>query len=171
MQSNVSFNSSRRPEPIDELSPDEILARIEDEEEAGIDTEDEDTDHQDILALKSIPPDALLVLLRFIISNTSKKRRWRVAQIRLCTLAHAAGMQGIGDKSLTELAKELGCTRALLSLYATRLADQLGISQVRGGKCRESRETYRKNALKYHQKVGNTLSGKEKRARHFSLVE
>ena len=169
MQRKVSFDSNHRAEQITAQTPHDQL--IEMEIEAGIDTEDEDADHQDILALKSIPPDALLVLLRFIIGNRSKRKRWRVAQIKLCTLAHAAGMQGIGDKSLTELAKELGCTRALLSLYATRLADQLGLSQVRGGKCRESRETYRKNALKYHQKVGNTLSGKEKRVRHFSLVE
>jgi hypothetical protein len=165
----VSFDSNHRPEPISEQTPLDQL--IEMEIEAGIDTEDEDADHQDILALKSIPPDALLVLLRFIISNRSKKKRWRVAQIKVCTLAHAAGMEGIGDKSLTELAEELGCTRALLSLYATRLADQLGLSQVRGGKCRESRETYRKNALKSHQARGNILSGKEKRARHFSYVK
>lgn len=169
MQSKVSFDSNHRPEPITDQTPHDQL--IEMEIEAGIDTEDDETDHQDILALKSIPPDALLVLLRFVISNRSKRKRWRVAQIKLCTLAHAAGMQGIGDKSLTELAKELGCTRALLSLYATRLADQLGLSQVRGGKCRASRETYRKNALQSHLKRGNNLSGKDKRARHFSLVE
>jgi hypothetical protein len=168
MQSKVSFDSTHRPEPITEQTALDQL--IEMEIEAGIDTEDAVAD-QDVLALKSIPPDALLVLLRFIISSTSKRKRWRVAQIKLCTLAHAAGMQGVGDRSLTQLAKELGCTRALLSLYATRLADQLGLSQVRGGKCRESRETYRKNALKSHQARGNTLSGKEKRARHFSYVK
>ncbi|MCE2960845.1 MAG: hypothetical protein ACK46A_00490 [Akkermansiaceae bacterium] len=168
MQSKVSFDSNHLPGPTTEQTPLDQL--IEMEIEAGIDT-DEDGSDEDVLALKSIPPDALLVLLRFIISSTSKKKRWRVAQLKLCTLAHAAGMEGIGDKSLTELAEELGCTRALLSLYATRLADQLGISQVRGGKCRESRETYRKNALKSHQARGNTLSGKEKRARHFPHVE
>jgi hypothetical protein len=168
MKSAWTLNSDR-PEPVDERTPLDQL--IEMEIEAGIDTEDQEGSDVDILALKSIPPDALLVLLRFIISKTSSRKRWRVAQLKLATLAHAAAMQGIGEKSLTELAAELGCTRSLLSLYSTRLADQLGLSQVRGGKCRSSRETYRKNALLSHQKRGNTLSTKEKRASHFSHVE
>jgi hypothetical protein len=168
MQSKVSFDAHDRPEPITEQTPLDQL--IEAEIAEGIDTEDAVAD-QDVLALRSIPPDALLVLLRFIIGSRCTRKRWRVAQLKLATLAHAAAMQGIGEKSLTELAAELGCTRSLLSLYSTRLADQLGLSQVRGGKCRSSRETYRKNALLSHQKRGNTLSTKEKRASHFSHVE
>jgi hypothetical protein len=162
MQNKVTFDVNRRPEPITEQTALDQL--IEMEIEAGIDTEDAVAD-QDVLALKSIPPDALLVLLRFIISKTSSRKRWRVAQLKLATLAHAAGMETVGDKSLTELAAELGCTRSLLSLYSTRLADQLGLSQVRGGKCRQSRDTYRKNALLSHQKRGNNLSSKEKTPR------
>jgi hypothetical protein len=162
--------NSDKPEPITEQTPLDQL--IEAEIQAGLDTDtdDERTD-QDVLALKSIPPDGLLVLLRFIIGNTCTIKRWRVSQLKLATLAHAAGMQGIGDQSLTQLAKELGCTRSLLSLYSTRLADQLGLSQVRGGKCRESRETYRQNALLSHQKRGNNLSSKEKQPRQFSFME
>jgi hypothetical protein len=168
MQSKVSFDAHHRPEQITHQTPLDQVIQME--IEAGIDFEDAVAD-QDVLALKSIPPDALLVLLRFIIGQRPSRKRWRVAQLKLCTLAHAAGMQGIGDQSLTQLAKELGCTRSLLSLYSTRLADQLGLSQVRGGKCRESRETYRQNALLSHQKRGNTLSTKEKQPRHFSHVE
>jgi hypothetical protein len=167
----VTFDSNHRPEPITEQTALDQL--IEMEIQSGIDTEDTDDDPkgQDILALKSIPPDALIVILRFIISKTSSRKRWRVAQLKLATLAHAAAMQGIGEKSLTELAAELGCTRSLLSLYSTRLADQLGLSQVRGGKCRQSRDTYRQNALLSHQKRGNTLSTKEKQPRQFSLMD
>jgi hypothetical protein len=168
MQNKVTFDVNRRPEPITEQTPLDQVIQME--IESGIDTEDAVAD-QDVLALKSIPPDALLVLLRFIISKTSSRKRWRVASLKLATLAHAAGMQGVGDKSLTELATELGCTRSLLSLYSTRLADQLGLSQVRGGKTRSCREAYRKNALLSHQKRGNKLSTKEKQPRHFSYVE
>jgi hypothetical protein len=170
MKSAWTLNSDR-PEPITEQTGLDEL--IEKELAAGIDTDDTDDDPkgQDILALKSVPPDALLVLLRFIIGSRCTRKRWRVAQLKLCTLAHAAGLQGVGDKSLSELAKELGCTRSLLSLYSTRLADQLGLSQVRGGKSRASRDTYRYNALISHQKRGNNLSSKEKRASHFSYVE
>jgi hypothetical protein len=169
MQSKISFDANHRPEPITEQTPLDQL--IEAEIAEGIDTEDQEGSDVDVLALKSIPSDALLVLLRFIISKTSSRKRWRVSQLKLCTLAHSAGMQGVGDRSLTELAQELGCTRSLLSLYSTRLADQLGLSQVRGGKRRLSRETYRQNALLSHQKRGNTLSTKEKQPRQFSLME
>jgi hypothetical protein len=167
MKSAWTLNSDR-PEPVDERTPLDQL--IEMEIEAGIDSDKEGSD-VDVLALKSIPADSLLVLLRFIIGQRPSRKRWRVAQLKLSTLAHAAGMQGVGDKSLTELATELGCTRSLLSLYSTRLADQLGLSQVRGGKTRSCREAYRKNALLSHQKRGNKLSTKEKQPRHFSYVE
>jgi hypothetical protein len=159
--------NSDKPEPITEQTPLDQL--IEAEIQAGLDTDtdDERTD-QDVLALKSIPPDGLLVLLRFIIGNTCTIKRWRVSQLKLATLAHAAGMQGIGDQSLTQLAKELGCTRSLLSLYSTRLADQLGLSQVRGGKTRSSREAYRQNAIKIHTAAGHQITAKQKLPRKFS---
>jgi hypothetical protein len=167
MQNKVTFDVNHRPEPITEQTPLDQVIQME--IESGIDTEDQEGSDVDVLALKSIPPDALLVLLRFVISKTSSRKRWRLAQLKLCTLAHAAGMQTVGDKSLRELAQELGCTRSLLSLYSTRLADQLGLSQVRGGKCRKSRETYRQNALLSHQKRGNNLSSKEKTPRHYPM--
>jgi hypothetical protein len=167
MQSKVSFDSNHRPEPITEQTPLDQVIQME--IEAGIDTDDTDDDpKQDVLALKSIPPDALLVLLRFVIGQRPSRKRWRVAQLKLCTLAHAAGMQTVGDKSLTELAKELGCTRSLLSLYSTRLIDQLGINQVRGGKSRSSRETYRQNAIKIHTAAGHQITAKQKQLLQFS---
>jgi hypothetical protein len=162
----VSFDAHDRPEPITEQTALDQL--IEMEIEAGIDTEDQECCNVDVLALRTIPPDALLVLLRFIIGTSSTRKRWRIAQLKLATLAHAAGMQGVGDKSLTELAKELGCTRSLLSLYSTRLADQLGLSQVRGGKTRSSREIYRQNAIKIHTAAGHQITAKQKLPRKFS---
>lgn len=108
--------------------------------------------------LKSIPVDALLILLRFLIPiGSTSRKRWRVAQLRLCVLGHAAGLQGVGDKSLATLAEELGVTRSLLSHYATRLVDELGESQVRGGKCRESREVFRDAATNYHRRAGHKM--------------
>jgi hypothetical protein len=166
MQNKVTFDVNHRPEPITEQTPLDQVIQME--IESGIDTEDQEGSDVDVLALKSIPPDALLVLLRFIISKTSSRKRWRVAQLKLCTLAHAAGMETVGDKSLTELAAELGCTRSLLSLYSTRLIDQLGINQVRGGKSRSSRETYRQNAIKIHTAAGHQITAKQKQLRQFS---
>ena len=166
MQSKVSFDSNHRPEPITEQTPLDQLIEMEISE--GIDTEDQEGSDVDLLALKSVPPDALLVLLRFIISKTSSRKRWRMAQLKLATLAHAAALETVGDKSLTELAKELACTRSLLSLYSTRLIDQLGLSQVRGGKCRSSRETYRQNAIKIHTAAGHQITAKQKLPRKFS---
>ena len=78
-------------------------------------------------------------------------------QLRTIVLAHAAGLEGVADKTLAELAGELGCTRALMSLYAVRLTDELNQEMVRGGKRRESRETYRQSAIAAHRRAGHAI--------------
>ena len=142
-------------------SPDKILARSEplhdDDVDCDADLAPED-DGTDISAanIKGIPRDALRHLLLFLIPATSP-RKWRVAQLRLVVLAHLAGVEGIGDKSLSELARQLGVTRSLLSLYSVRMVDQLKQNQPRGGKRRETRETYRQSAIAYHRRAGHTM--------------
>ena len=110
-----------------------------------------------VSALKSIPRQALLILLGFIIPPPGGTRPLRVAQLRLVTLAHLAGLEGIGDRTLTDLAAELGATRSLMSLYACRMVDQLGQSQVRGGKRREAREVYKRTATEAHRRQGHKM--------------
>ncbi len=149
-----AYDSDHHLEAICWHDPSDALA--EKELALGIDTDT--PDEIDVLALRKIPADALLVLLRFIVGDSSKPRhRWRIAQLRLAVLAHAAALDGVGNKTLTSLASELQCTKALLSIYATRLADQLGESQVRGGKSRAARETYRQRAIEVHERMGHTI--------------
>jgi hypothetical protein len=145
-------------DPSDELVEKEIAE--------GLD--DEDDSNPDVLALKRIPSDALLVLLRFLISeNRSPKQKWRIAQLRLAVLAHQAGLAGVGNLTMTELAGHLGCSKALFSHYATRLVDQLAENQTRGGKSRKARETFRRVAIEAHRRAGHA-SHKTKERRPFT---
>jgi hypothetical protein len=148
---------------IDSDSPDRILAKSEAWHPA-----DDGTDAAlapcngdetfDAAGLKSIPRQALLLLLAFIFPAPGGTRPLRVAQLRLVALAHLAGFEGVGDRTLTDLARELACTKSLLSLYSVRLTDQLGQAQVRGGKNRAARETYRQRALASHRAAGHRMT-------------
>ncbi len=147
---------------IDESTPDRIMARKEalHPTDGDFDADfgpDDDGETFEAAGLKSIPRQALLHLLNFIFPPPGGPRPLRAAQLRLVTLAHLAGLQGVGDRTLTDLARELGCTKSLLSLYSTRLTDQLGQAQVRGGKSRAARETYRQRALATHRALGHHM--------------
>lgn len=143
---------------VDAMSPDRLVAQKEgwhpsdpsdcDRHLAPADTA-EDIDLAD---LRSIPRDALLILLRYIVQPGAAKHRWRQAQIRLAILAHMVDLDGIGAQSFAALAEELGCTRALLSLRSLELIDGLKIQKTRNGKKRSTRETYSKTATEAHRR-------------------
>ena len=149
---------------IDENTPARIAAR----KEALHPTDGDDWDRDlgpddapetiDAAGMRSIPKQALLILLAFVFPPPGGTRPLRVAQLRMVALAHLAGLEGIGDRTLTDLARELGCTKSLLSLYSVRLTDQLGQAQVRGGKNRAARETYRQRALATHRAAGHRMT-------------
>ena len=144
-------------------TPDRILARSEAWHEDDKDTDKhldpEDTAEEiDLAGLRSIPREALLILLRYIVKPAAAKNRWRQAQIRLAILAHMVDLDGIGALSFAALAEELGCTRALLSMRSLELIDGLSIDKTRNGKKRESRETYRKTATEAHARAGHRMA-------------
>ena len=144
-------------------SPDRILARSEPWHDDDIDTDRHlapaDTAEQiDLADLRSIPRDALLILLRYIVQPGSAKHRWRQAQIRLAILAHMIDLDGMGALSFAALAEELGCTRALLSMRSLELIDGLKIEKTRNGKRRSTRETYRKTAKEAHARAGHRMA-------------
>ena len=148
---------------IDQDSPDKIAARREalHPEDRDYDADlapDDDSQTFDAAGLKSIPRQALLILLAFIFPPPGGPRPLRSAQIKLVTLAHLAGLQGVADRTLTDLARELGCTKSLLSLYSVRLTDQLGQAQVRGGKSRSARKVYSERALATHRRAGHRMT-------------
>ena len=112
----------------------------------------------DASAITRMEPDSLLVLLRFIVAPGGGRCRWNVSKYRLILLAHLAGLEGVADLSLTELAKQLGCTRGLLSHYSIKIVDELEQAQTRGGKSRASREAYRKSATAAHRRLGHVMT-------------
>lgn len=153
--SEISHNADGQLEPVQNRTPlDELIAAEADLLPIGDD---------EASALSGIRPDALLVILRFIVPTTKpggahSKKRWDVALLRLITLCHASGLEGVADLSQADLARELNCTRAILSLYATAMVDQLGQEQTRGGKRRQSRAVYRDTATASHIKRGHQMS-------------
>jgi hypothetical protein len=150
---------------LDKNTPDRILARKE-----ALHPDDEDFDHDlgpedggeviDFGAIKSVPRDALKILLRFLIPAHSPfaRKRWRSMQLRTVILAHMIDLDGLGQKSFQQLGDELGCSRALLSLLSLRLIDGLGIDKCRNGKSRSSRQVFRKSATEAHRRAGHTMS-------------
>jgi hypothetical protein len=61
-------------------------------------------------------------------------------------LAFAAGLDQLnGKKSQAEIARELGCTRALISHYVVGWADVLDLSITKFRKSENSRETYKES--------------------------
>jgi hypothetical protein len=144
-------------------SPDRILARSEpwhaDDEDTDRNLAPADTAEQiDLAGLRSIPREALLILLRYIVQPGAAKHRWRQAQIRLALLAHMVNLDGIGRLSYAALAGELGCTRALLSMRSLELIDGLKIEKTRNGKRRSTRETYRRTATEAHARAGHRMA-------------
>lgn len=72
-------------------------------------------------------------------------------------LALAAGLDELnGTHSQAEVARELGCTRSLISHYVTAWADLLGIEIFKYRKVSSSRETFRASAKKAWAKRKNT---------------
>jgi hypothetical protein len=148
----------------DDNSPDKILAKKEAiHPDDGDDWDrdlapDDDPGTFDAAGMRSIPTNALKILLNFIFKPPGGPRPLRAAHLRLIALAHLAGVDGVADRTLTDLARELGCTKSLLSLYSVRLTDQLGQAQVRGGKSRSARKVYSERALATHRAAGHRMT-------------
>ena len=106
------------------------------------DDEAEPIDEGDIDRLKCYDAEILKTLLRVLIfPDRGRAGNLRSAFARLVALASALHVHGIGEKSLEYLAKEIGCTRALLSFYVVQLRDFGGLD-CHGGKSLKARETY-----------------------------
>lgn len=147
---------------VDLDSPDRIAARREPRHELDGDT-DADFDYDDganidFQSIKSVPPDALKVLVRFLVPAEVKKNRWRQAQIRLAIVAHLVNLDGIGGLSFEKLAQELGCSRALLSLRSLEMLDGFSINKSRNGKGRHTRAVYSASATEAHRRAGHKMS-------------
>ena len=119
--------------------------------------EPDDADHcLQVAELGQIPADALRVLLAILIpkrkiSGKANPRVWRIATVRLACLAHAIDLDGIGALPLTQIAEELGVSRATLSHSAINLRDGLDLPR-RGGKSDAARIVYQQRARRVWQR-------------------
>ena len=148
-----AFIDGHHPEPITSETPLDHLMAMEEQ------IDDDET--PDASELKDIPLNALGVLLRYLIPPAGSAARWPKALKRMICLAHAAGIDGVADRSLASIAAEIGCSRASLSHWAIRMADELGQEQVRGGKSRAARKAYSRSATATHKRLGHNMSNVE----------
>jgi hypothetical protein len=113
-----------------------LAALIEAEEEQAGET-------LDLAGIAAIPPDALAIMLRFLLPDgrPTSTTYWQQASRRLAALAHAIGVREIREHPLASLAPALGCSRALLSLLACELRDFADLDH-RAGRSDEARKTY-----------------------------
>jgi hypothetical protein len=118
---------------------------------------DDDDDCLHVAGLGAIPPDALKVLLsvllpkRKAVEGKLQPRIWKVASVRLAALAHAIDLDGLGSLPITQIAEELGVTRAALSHVSINLRDGLSLPR-RGGKSDEARKVYQQRARRVWQR-------------------
>lgn len=91
----------------------------------------------------ALPLNALAVFCRMVLpeGNPLNPGFWRTATRRVAILSYAIGVENVRRLSLSDLAKPLGCSRALLSLLACELRDFGGLDH-RAGRSEQSRDAY-----------------------------
>jgi len=114
----------------------------------------------DALALQGFPRDGLKTILRFLLpTNGEGSKKWRVGQMRLIALAHAAGLEGVANLTQTEIARQMDCSKALISYYCTAVADELKEFSPRGGRTPQARQAYALRATAVHKRLGHAVAG------------
>ena len=117
--------------------------------------EAEDIDTDDLEELGRCNPEILQILMRVVFfPDLGRGPQLKASFARMIAVAHALHIPGIGNKSLTALAEEIGVTKALLSHYATQVRDFAKLDHA-AGKSVEGRESYRVAQLwRYKKKKG-----------------
>ena len=106
-----------------------------------LEPEADDIGGDDLERLRRCDPENLAVLLRVLVLPCEKSLRSKAIVARVVALAHCLHLEGIGDKSLDELAGKIGATKALLSHYICQLRDYGGLDHY-AGKSIEGRAAY-----------------------------
>jgi hypothetical protein len=83
-----------------------------------------DINEDDLIALGQHDPEALRAIFAVVLAPAlGNQTTVRTLLFRTIALAHVLHVPGIGDKSLTALAKQLGVTKSLMSAYCCRIRD------------------------------------------------
>lgn len=120
--------------------------------------EPEDDEKLDLGGIVGIPRDALRQLVLFLLPRSNNRLRWPQAAARLAVIARILDVDDLGKEPLEKLAKELNCSRALLSLRTLELADGFGLGKLRSSKSAAARESYKISATESHRRQGHRVA-------------
>ena len=135
MAYDIAALDSKKQDPADWTHPVDLIEPIED-----------DDDPLDVEGIGTIPTGAITIILRLLITKPPRSSRdWGAITSRLAVLAKALDVADLGRRSLSDIADDLGVSRALLSLRSCQLRDSAGGS-CRGGKSNAARELYSERA-------------------------
>ncbi len=139
----------------DERTPDEILMAMEEH----LDDADDEPDGLDLGGIRDIPPDALAVLLRYLLpasASITAPTFWKQVDLRIAAIAWSI-LPEFRQFSQDFIAESLGRTRAALSHHIVAIRDVSGID-CHGGKCQSARKilskAQRRSWRKRHQADG-----------------
>ena len=122
----------------------------------GLPAEEDEPDGIDADDLKELGrcnPEVLQILMRVVFfADLGRGPQLKACFARLIAVAHALHIPGIGERSLTDIAEEIGVTKALLSHYATQVRDFAKLDHA-AGKSLEGREAYREAQLWRYKKT------------------
>jgi hypothetical protein len=143
--------NSKTHDLADWNSPDQILMQVE---EIG------DDEVVSLAGIQDIPREALAILLNWLVGEPTRNSstRWRKTTLKIAAISHMLNVQGLRELSLEQLGKQLGTTRANLSLYTLAVCDSCGIDKSYTGKRRSARESYRLTARRSHEKRGHKMT-------------
>ncbi len=121
--------------------------------------EQDDDEKVDLAGIKDIPREALAILLNWLVGEPTRHtaKRWRKCTLKVAAVSHMLNIQGLRELSLEQLGKQLGTTRANLSLYSLAVCDSAGIDKTFTGKARKSREVFSETTRAYHERAGHKM--------------
>jgi hypothetical protein len=104
------------------------------EEETGIDDDE-------LTRLGAYDPELIGTILRVCFFPSMGRRGVNLSAAfhRLIALAHCLKIEGVGDRSLENIAVRIGCTRSVLSHFCVRIRDAASLDH-RSGKSAASRQ-------------------------------
>jgi hypothetical protein len=115
------------------VHPADLLDEPEDDEN--------DIDESELARLGAYDPELIGTVLRVCFFPAMGRRGVNLSAAfhRLIALAHCLKIEGVGDRSLENIAVRIGCTRSVLSHYTVRIRDAAKLDH-RSGKSDASRQ-------------------------------
>jgi hypothetical protein len=100
-----------------------------------------DIDEDELTRLGAYDGELVACILRVCFFPSMGRRGINLSAAfhRLIALAHCLKIEGVGDKSLENIAKRVGCTRSVLSHFCVRIRDAAALDH-RSGKSDQARQ-------------------------------